>query len=933
MSMSRSAAIAAFILLLASPLAGQEPSRLDPALRLLLHTEPLARTEGLPPGHALPRLPIPGRPTVVAPDAAGGPLVRVLARVEPAGEAAILAAGGRIGVRVGDIVTARLPLQALRSLASAPGIRFLEAAAVLGSGALLAHGIGGSGGGEMVEAGADRLRQRSGHDFHGLAGQGVIVGIYDSGLDLEHADFRRGDATRVRYAWDQTAGTGRPPGMVAGALFDYGHECGEDELRGGTCPLLDRTGHGTHVAGTAAGSGAATGGGMPAYRFPGVAPEAELIVVKGGDATFSADLLVEGVAYIFARAAELGRPAVVNLSISSQSGPHDGTTLLEQALDRLSGPGRIIIAAAGNQGTNANERPAFLRAPIHAAGVALQGVLRSHDLVVPAYPPRPGAINDGAVLELWYDGRDSLAILITTPGGATYRVATGDSLAVETGEGAIFVANAVGGPSVLNGDHGALVGLLDVDAAAPPAAGRWTIAVEGTAIRAGGAYHLWLVGHTLRTAAAAARLDRGTSNSHVVAVPASASRLLAAAAYSHRDEWLGPEGAAQAFPFLEPAGDIAFFSSPGPRRDGVLKPDIAAPGKVVISSRSRTGTSWDALPWLIESDGVHAGLLGTSMAAPHVAGAVALLLQLRPHLTPEEARDLLSRSARADAFTRLSYDGRPPATPNAQWGYGKLNVEAAVWRLGLPAGSIDLQFSGATEQRPLTSRRGERLPLLGFTANAGAVEAVAIEWIDLEVSGTDTAAALLLIREDATAAAEPVVRIPLRLDGRTRSVRLEPGPVVPAGRGEVFSVAIETSGAAPNGARFAARLGGGGVAARGTLSGAALPVNGASAPGARGERVTTLLEPGERLNLSANPVRGGELVLNYAEPPRAIHVHTLAGRRVYRMPGHQLEPGRAVWRLVNDAGHAVANGVYMLVVEFEGSVEVRKIVVARRAVR
>ena len=83
-----------------------------------------------------------------------------------------------------------------------------------------------------------------------------------------------------------------------------------------------------------------------------MAPNADIIAVKGGEGSFSSADLVEGVQYIFKRADALGRPAVVNLSLGTLYGPHDGTEADEQAIDSLSGPGHIVVIAAGNSGSN-----------------------------------------------------------------------------------------------------------------------------------------------------------------------------------------------------------------------------------------------------------------------------------------------------------------------------------------------------------------------------------------------------------------------------------------------------------------------------------------------------------------------------------------------------------------------------------------------------
>src|SRR5690606_39321489 len=129
--------------------------------------------------------------------------------------------------------------------------------------------------------------------------------------------------------------------------------------------------------------------------------------------------------------------------------------------------------------------------------------------------------------------------------------------------------------------------------------------------------------------------------------------------------------------------DIAWFSSGGPTRDGRLQPEVAAPGRTVVAARSRAGAF---VAGRTTPDGVHWAIDGTSMAAPHVSGAVALLLQRRPDLTPEDVKAILARTAAQDAFTARSYTGEPPAVPNNQWGYGKLDVRAALEDLGPLAG-------------------------------------------------------------------------------------------------------------------------------------------------------------------------------------------------------------------------------------------------------
>src|SRR5262249_61875088 len=162
----------------------------------------------------------------------------------------------------------------------------------------------------------------------------------------------------------------------------------------------DLFGHGTHVAGIAAGSGRATGAGLPAGRYVGMAPGADLVIVKGTRGSgngFSDTDIADGVRFVFERAAALGRPAVVNLSIGAQSTAHTGHSAMEEMLSALVGSGtsaagRIIVAAAGNDGGD----------DIHASG-ELAGRGRARGPIEGGPYTRPGGAPPvGFSWEGWY---------------------------------------------------------------------------------------------------------------------------------------------------------------------------------------------------------------------------------------------------------------------------------------------------------------------------------------------------------------------------------------------------------------------------------------------------------------------------------------------------------------------------------------------------
>jgi minor extracellular serine protease Vpr len=249
-------------------------------------------------------------------------------------------AGATVGSRVGDIVTAEVPLDKIQSLFDSPHFEVFEAS----------HTVSVSTDTSMRVIGADLVRRVSNGSWTGTAGSGVLIGVYDTGLDFTHDDFRdTAGMTRVLALWDQTDGTGTAP-----AGFSYGRLCSRSEIQqsiqapnAAACPQRDRSGHGTHVAGIAASDGA---------TYSGVAPLADLLIVKGGDGTFSESSIVDGLVWLEQQARALNRPIAVNVSIGGQAGPHDGTRLYELIVDQLSRNGFVVVFSAGNDGINNNDK-------------------------------------------------------------------------------------------------------------------------------------------------------------------------------------------------------------------------------------------------------------------------------------------------------------------------------------------------------------------------------------------------------------------------------------------------------------------------------------------------------------------------------------------------------------------------------------------------
>lgn len=643
--------------LLASPLAAQTGPHIDPALRSLMRPgiRDIVMSAAFGPGRPAGNKPFAGS---LALRREGGVVwVGLFARVTSATALNDLrAAGAEIGTRVGDIVTARVPVSSLARLATSRRIRDLQAA----------HEIPVVLDSSRKAIRVDEVRGRIDGTWLGSAGQDVIVGLYDTGIDYKHEDFRDAKGhTRLLGLWDQTmTGAVRPTG------FNYGSYCDTTALNAGTCGERDTNGHGTHVAGIAAGDGSA---GDTPYRYSGIAPAADILAVKGGSGSFSDNQIVDGVSWLMQEAGRQGKPIVVNLSLGGQYGPHDGTLLFEQALTNLTGPGKLLVVASGNDGSNLPPQNKL----IHAMGLPQVGVARSFTFSVPSYAPSTQLCANNLKLDMWHDFGDTLQVRVNRPDGSSLTisapaVAGANSVADSASGGDILILTDTV-PDPENGDNEVYVEVSNCQGH-NPASGTWTLQVTPTTASSGRYYHMWLF--TSNLGGQSAYGATGFDDAYVVGAPGTATGAIAVGAYATRMTWPSENGGTYQYTQSQAIGELAFFSSGGPRRDGVLKPEIVAPGFGIISTLSSTAQNIPTA--LIAPDGKHWILQGTSMAAPHVAGVAALLLQYNPSLSATDVRNIFSNTADHDIWTRRTYSNAPGTDSTSWWGYGKLDAYTAV---------------------------------------------------------------------------------------------------------------------------------------------------------------------------------------------------------------------------------------------------------------
>lgn len=459
-----------------------------------------------------------------------------------------------------------------------------------------------------------------------LTGKGVLIGVIDSGIEYANADFRQEDgATRIRFLWDQTVEGTPPEGYRIGSEFSAEQinealQQPNRTMRLQKVPSVDSSGHGTAVAGVAAGNGRNSGG-----RYRGTAPDAELIIVKlgnpGGVGFPRTAELMQAVDYIVQKAEMLQMPVSVNISFGNTYGAHNGTSLPERFLDAAAQIGRTLISVGtGNEGAEAG----------HTSGFVREGEETSVPLGV---QERQGAFS----LQIWTDYTDVIGVTIKTPSGervSPIREVMGAQRFL-TGKTEILLY--YGEPSPYSGLNEIFLEFLPVDDYVN--SGEWNIILVPEQIVTG-RFEMWLP--------ASYTLNEGTAFFYpteelTLTIPSTASRVLTVAAYD------------------ADTMSYADFSGRGRKNQNNQKPDLAAPGVNVVSVQGEEG---------------YASFTGTSFAAPFASGGAALLMEWG--IT--EKNDLFLYGEKAKAFLRRGARELPgyDSWPNNQLGYGALCIRDSI---------------------------------------------------------------------------------------------------------------------------------------------------------------------------------------------------------------------------------------------------------------
>ena len=522
------------------------------------------------------------------------------------------------------------------------------------------------------EVGATKVHAGTGLETP-FTGKGVVVGVIDQGFEFQHLAFKNEDGSlRVKAVWNRNV-TNSSMSTTIPTKGDV---------------TKDGTGHGTHVTCIAAGS-------KTTYNdYYGIAPEADIVMVPS--VGFENNEVLEDAKAIKDFAEANGQPWVINMSFGGHMGPHDGLTLYDQSMSALSGEGGILVAALGNEYDQS----------LHASHT-FTAADEVKDFVV-----QPSADRSYyGTISLWSqhaDGQKHLTIKPFVMNGRNKRYLTAANVQSAGGsywEGVDPYSKKQGCEIYVPMSRlYSVVGLsssnyylgVEVTASDPAEVHAWTLQGSGT-------FASRLTG---------ANCVKGDNKYQVGEGAASIPRCVAVASYNTSKTITSAIDGGTYTYSVGNVGDISNFSNIGPYLGNQPKPTVAAPGAMIKAAISRYDGGFDAKDLSIvdvikvdpRNSYYYAGMSGTSMASPVVAGCVALWLQANPKLTYENVVEILKTTSVRDSYTQTGFNTGNEEW-NDRWGYGKIDVYEGLilaLKMGAEAG-INKVFNSET---PITLQKG-----------------------------------------------------------------------------------------------------------------------------------------------------------------------------------------------------------------------------------
>lgn len=552
--------------------------------------------------------------------------------------------------------------------------------------------------------GVDKIHAGDGLE-RAYTGKGVICGVVDNGIDPNHINFRDENGNpRVGFLAHMTANT--TTGQVTEKF--YGNYT-TDNVQYITSFKTDdaTTFHGTHTLGSMAGGYRGTAKvavgdlntpvtleDMP-NPYYGVAYESDIAV---GCGDLYDVIIAYGVDHILEYAAYENKPSVVNLSLGSNTGAHDGKGLINQYFDAVAEQDKAIICvSAGNEG----DKKIALNKTFTSTDSEIKSFILGQDMSDYGYGfMQYGNLemysNDNTPLEIQavifnksrgrIVQRYPLTVDLSTPGTGTYWVSSADFQEVDTDiidtQFANYFDGYVGMGWSYDEDSGRFYAILDyyaINKELKNANGNYVLGfiVKG---QEGQRADLFCDGlFSSITNFGLAGYDDGMYNGSISDM-ATGNSILVVGSYDTRRDWAALDGALYHSSYELTEGNISTFSSYGTLVDGRNMPHVCAPGAVVISSMNSyyvensnvnlDGSSLNARRDEDDRYNYWGWSTGTSMASPQVAGALALWLEADPTLTIDDVKDIVAKTSIRD-------EGVLKADP-VQAGAGKFDAYAGL---------------------------------------------------------------------------------------------------------------------------------------------------------------------------------------------------------------------------------------------------------------
>lgn len=496
-------------------------------------------------------------------------------------------------------------------------------------------------------------------------GKNVVMGFIDTGIDYLHPDFLdTAGKTRIAFIWDHSL----PANSNTPAPYTYGQEFTAADIDGSACTQVAADGHGTYVAGVGAGNGLATG------TNKGVAPDADIIMVKYDFSSSAPGRIADAVAYIFAKAALMGKPCVINASLGDYYGSHDGRDLEAQAIKNLitTQPGQLMVGAIGNFGN----RPYHLG---YTATSDTNFTWFKFDNALGSFIP-----GLGVYIQAWGDSADMKNIQFSI--GADANKATYSYV----GNTAYKFIPAILNQSfydTLKNAQGQRVGIIErfLSKQSNTYSMEFYIFPDSTSYlwrlnaTGNGRFDLWDLLYTnYQTGMENSGLPSSAINPEIVnyVLPdtlmtnvssfACLDEVITVGDYLNRNSHRNCQDSLVSLVGFSPKGSIISNSSHGPTRDNRTKPEVCASGSYNMAAFPLAYFAANATSNKNLKGCYHYGSGGSSFAAPVVAGIGALFLEKNPQLTAAQFRQYIICAAKTDTSTGL-------ALPDNTWGYGKVN--------------------------------------------------------------------------------------------------------------------------------------------------------------------------------------------------------------------------------------------------------------------